>query len=167
MKTKISHISEQLLNQHHSRSNLIWPQFIRIDINPYCAIYHCYVPGWWMDWPDKINVWLPFHGRTLRHLWTEALVISLKPHCWWQYYKTCPGLSECSTIFHVTPAWGCLTWAPRSLTSSTDQRPSYWIHTKMPPSVSHVASFWKGSFQRTKTTCHGDTDTHTNIILTI
>ncbi len=44
------------------------------------------------------------------------------------------------------------TCAPRSLTSSTDQRPSYWIQTKIPPSVSQVASFWKGSFHRTKTT---------------
>lgn len=44
------------------------------------------------------------------------------------------------------------TWAPRSLTNSTDQRPSYWIQTKIPPSVSQVASFWKGSFHRTKTT---------------
>lgn len=44
------------------------------------------------------------------------------------------------------------TCAPRSLTSSTDQRPSYWIQTNIPPSVSQVASFWKGSFHRTKTT---------------
>lgn len=45
-----------------------------------------------------------------------------------------------------------LTWAPLSFTSSTDHLPSYWIHTKIPPSISQVASFWKGSFQRTKTT---------------
>lgn len=46
-----------------------------------------------------------------------------------------------------------VTWAPLSFTSSTDHLPSYWIQTKMPPSISQVASFWKGSFQRTKTTC--------------
>lgn len=45
-----------------------------------------------------------------------------------------------------------LTWAPRSLTSSTDHRPSYWIHTNIPPSASHVASFWYGSFHLTSTT---------------
>lgn len=45
------------------------------------------------------------------------------------------------------------TWAPLSFTNSTDHLPSYWIHTNMPPSISQVASFWKGSFQRTKTTC--------------
>lgn len=45
-----------------------------------------------------------------------------------------------------------LTCAPRSFTSSTDQRPSYWIQTNIPPSVSQVANFWKGSFHRTKTT---------------
>lgn len=50
-----------------------------------------------------------------------------------------------------------LTWAPRSLTSSTDQRPSYWIHTKIPPSVSQVASFWKGSFHLTNTTYKNNT----------
>ena len=63
---------------------------------------------------------------------------------------TGPGFSRLPTQSprHLLP----LTWAPRSLTSSTDHRPSYWIHTNIPPSASHVASFWYGSFHLTSTT---------------
>lgn len=57
-------------------------------------------------------------------------------------------VSICSRIINQV-----FTWAPLSFTNSTDHLPSYWIHTKIPPSISQVASFWKGSFQRTKTTC--------------
>ena len=39
-----------------------------------------------------------------------------------------------------------------SLMSSMDQRPSYLIHTKMIPEVSQEASFWYGSFHRTRVT---------------
>ena len=40
-----------------------------------------------------------------------------------------------------------------SLMSSIDHRPSYLIHTKMIPEVSHEANFWYGSFHFTKVTC--------------
>lgn len=55
-------------------------------------------------------------------------------------------------LVSVVTETGLVTWAPLSFTSSTDHLPSYWIQTKIPPSISQVASFWKGSFQRTKTT---------------
>ncbi len=64
-------------------------------------------------------------------------------NCW---FNSCPISVFMFSVFFF------FTCAPRSLTSSTDQRPSYWIQTKIPPSVSQVASFWKGSFHRTKTT---------------
>lgn len=59
------------------------------------------------------------------------------------------------------------TCAPLSFTSSTDHLPSYWIQTKMPPSISQVASFWKGSFHRTKTTCRQAERCHKKRFLSI
>lgn len=46
----------------------------------------------------------------------------------------------------------CVTGVFRSFINSIDHRPSYLIHTKIIPVLSHDANFWYGSFHFTSVT---------------